>query len=108
MYTEEISALLQRLRNLDFPNLEDGSGKHGSKTWDKAFEMVQNTVGCGFELKMNKKTRVRFGPALLQFAYVAVAGSSAPSGVQRKFTLLRLACAAAGCMLVCLGWHGPP
>ncbi|CAB1120131.1 unnamed protein product [Ectocarpus sp. CCAP 1310/34] len=40
----EILKLHDRLNGLVFPNLEDGSGEYGDKTWRKAFEMVEEAV----------------------------------------------------------------
>eukprot|EP00903_Cladosiphon_okamuranus_P012780 g11945.t1 len=55
---EEISKLHERLNGLVFSNQEDGSGEYGEKTWRHAFAMVQEAVGCGYALQMNKKSKL--------------------------------------------------
>eukprot|EP00903_Cladosiphon_okamuranus_P009907 g9408.t1 len=60
---EGLAKLLECTNGLVFPNCEDGHGEYaveeyGQKTWDKAFEMIDATVGCGYKLQMNKKSKL--------------------------------------------------
>lgn len=63
---EEISKLHERLNGLVFSNQEDGSGEYGEKTWQHAFAMVEEAVGCGYALQMNKKSKVSYRPAFCE------------------------------------------
>ena len=57
---EEIASIEKQVRELVFPNLEDGTGEYGEKTLNNAVEMVKAVPGFtrGFEVTRVSKSRV--------------------------------------------------
>ena len=57
----EIASIEKQVRELIFPNLEDGTGEYGEKTLNNAVEMVKAVPGFtrGFEVTRSNKSRVR-------------------------------------------------
>ncbi|CAN0212893.1 unnamed protein product, partial [Ectocarpus sp. 12 AP-2014] len=53
----EIATLEEEIKNLEFPNLEGGTGNYGEKTMDNAVTMLMAKTGRGFSLKRDNKTK---------------------------------------------------
>lgn len=60
--TGDIEALEEKVKDLQFPNLEDGSTlEYGEATWCNAVEMVVRILAVdGFAYKRENKTKVRY------------------------------------------------
>lgn len=58
--TDAVQSLKRRLKALEFPNLEDGSGLYGEATWNNAVEVVKAMLrDDGFTYRRENKTKVR-------------------------------------------------
>ncbi|CBJ30904.1 hypothetical protein Esi_0221_0029 [Ectocarpus siliculosus] len=79
----EIATLEEEIKNLEFPNLEDGTGNFGEKTMDDAVAMLMAKTGRGFSLKRESKTKEKTSRMRWSSVWVKCCQGGKPRACQR-------------------------